>query len=752
MEKDSLNLFQDVDQGLRKDEPHKPAISPKMSHRHLHLSPGTSTLLENQGYIFIEDLESALSSNSLKQEAKEDLLANLLRLVSCIKGANVDWIEYYEGCEDGLHELFFVCPEFDGIDSENPLFSVNRKSFGNAGAMFEREGLKSFGELLDALRIGILPLPSGLGTKKLAAFWAQLLSLAKEARSDNSVLSRLAALHPLVSPVPNRNTSREEPEIISVLSEQARELTIGCLHLGPKTRKLIENGLSTIGDLASAPQSALLDIPGMGKATTKRIDGALTAIAESQSPDGSIDWEVYCEGMDIGLFPEEPHEGSFSQILAHLPAVLKDAFEACESEEDGIILASRIMAPPKERLSLEAVGDLFTEKVTRERVRQKEAKILTRLANALIHDDYANAPYRFRPEFSEPWKAAAEYFSKSDDDISFVDFVNGLEEAWSVPRREFANALPLVTAIITGELAVGKEFQSSVLFDTTPFTKGDHPIVDLPLKLLQVHKSAAVLQEQGLATVGEFLTAIKSGVLSASDTTHTRRVYDSIRMLAKCTYPDGLVDWWKYSDLTEVAFLPILDVNEPLCFLESVIPTTVSVLNSRKISAHAADVFTRRSSVALLDRPTTEALASDLGGFGSTIKRIETDLLGFLSDVYIGQNLAISTVHLSAAFLEHWAFVAECFKKADGDTSLAANMLAAGWDVEKEQITPYLPALVAIVTGYPMGRLHRYTKLQHADAQKTKHDIRDVPTIQEKEDVEEFAPQRIVLRGFRRGH
>ncbi|UWS78021.1 helix-hairpin-helix domain-containing protein [Phaeobacter sp. G2] len=747
-----MNFIQDTEQGLLKDKPHQLAIPTRMSHRHLHLSPGTSTLLESHGYFVLEDLESALSSATLQQEAKEALLANLLRLVSCVHGASVDWIEYYEGCDDGFHELFFVCPEFAGINSENPLFAVNRKSFGNAGVMFEREGLNSFGELLDALRIGISPLPSGLGAKKLAAFWKQLLSLAKDVRSDSSVLSRLAALHPLVSRHPKGAPSQEEPEITLVLSEQARRLTIGCLHLGPKTKKLMESGLETIGDLASAPQSALLDIPSMGKTTTNRIDRALTALAESQNPDGSIDWEAYCEGMDVGLFPEEPQKGSFSQILADLPAVLKSVFEICESEEDGIILVNRVMAPPKERLSLEAVSDLFVEKVTRERVRQKEAKILTRLANALIHDDYANASYRFRPEFSEPWKAAAEYFSESDDDISFIDFVNGLEKAWSVPRRDFASALPLVTAIVTGELAAGKEFQSSVLFDTTPFKKGDHPVVELPLKLLQVHKSAAALQEQGYATVGEFLTAIKSGTLSASDNSHTRRVYDSIRMLAKCTYPDGLVDWWKYTDLVEVALLPIFDVNDPLCFLESIIPTTASVLDSRKISAHAADVFTRRSSVALLDRPTTEALALDLGSYGSSIKRIETDLLSFLRDVYIGQNLSISTVHLSAAFLMHWAFVAECFEMADGDTSFASDLLATGWKIEKEQISPYLPAIVAIVTGYPMGRLGRYTKLWSADAQTAKHDIRGFPDIQEEEDVEDFAPQRILLRGFRRSH
>lgn len=223
-------------------------------------------------------------------------------------------------------------------------------------------------------------------------------------------------------------------------------------------------------------------------------------------------------------------------------------------------------------------------------------------------------------------------------------------------------------------------------------------------------------------------------------------------MLAKCIYPDGLVDWWKYTDLREVAFLPIYDDNDPLCFLKSILPTSVFALNSRKISAHAADVFTRRSSVALLDRPTTEALASTLGGHVSTIKRVETDLLSFLGDVYIGKNLTISTVHLSAAFLEHWALVAECFEDADGDTNLALEMPAKGWAIDKEKVSPYLPAIVAIVTGYPMDRLHRYTKFQSAEDSTVDSSLHDGASEQVDEEAEDFAPQRIVLRGFRRSH
>ncbi len=51
-----------------------------------------------------------------------------------------------------------------------------------------------------------------------------------------------------------------------------------------------------------------------------------------------------------------------------------------------------------------------------------------------------------------------------------------------------------------------------------------------------------------------------------------------------------------------------------------------------------------------------------------------------------------------------------------------------------------------------MGGLGRCTKLRLADAQTAEHDIRGFSAVQEEKDVEDFAPQRIVLRGFRRSH
>lgn len=727
------------------------AIPLKTSHRHLHLNPGTSSYLESKGCEHFEDLKVALSAPDFDHEIREEVVASLRKLVSLAKGENVDWLAYYSQISGGLREFYFLCPELEVLSEDNPGFAVNRRSFGNAGAMFERAGLSTFGALLSALRNGIDRPPAGLGKIKQQEFLDQLLSTAIALREGELSLNALAGQYP-IDTVSADGDGNDSTSRFDTLSFETRNLAIGSLHLGAKAKKLTEEGYDTVGRLASASNATLLNIPGMGQRSVDRIDNALSAILAAQEIDGTIDWDKFCCAVGVRLFPESSHSSDFADVLASLPAVLSEAFETCESVEDHLILTKRIMAAPKDRLTLEAVSELFQAKVTRERVRQKEAKILSRLARGLVADDYARAPYRFRGEFTQPWKLASAFFSTYDDDISFNDFVHGLEKAWGIPRREFSAVLPLITAIISGELPSGEDFRSAILFDTSHLRKGEFPVARLQLHMLQVKKSAAAMRKQGIGTVGGFLKAVTTGRIAVSDSSHTRKVYDNIRLLAKCTDRDGLMDWWRYAELSGVPFLPIEEVNDPRKFLDCIIPTSVSVLNSRQLSSRAAAIFSQRTAVHLRDRPTTEAMATRLGGLGVTIKMTESKLLKFLREVFVEKNVAIATVHLSAAFLEQWSFVEECFPHWEQDTDRVLVRLAEGWGLEQSAVAPFMPAIVAIISGYPLGRLARHHRLQKTEQQEPASI--DTTSDFEAHDAaaDEPIPQRIVLRGFRRQH
>ncbi len=707
--------------------------------------------MESIGCQNLEDFEAAFSVFEIDHEIREEVIASLRKLVASTNEKGVDWLRYYSQMKGGLRELYFLCPELDGLCEDNPGFAVNRRSFGNAGAMFERAGISTFGALLSALRNGIDHPPAGLGKIKQKEFLDQLLATAIALREGELSLNVLARRYPIYTASPD-DAASDETSRFDALNFEARNLAINNLHLGTKSIKLIEAGYDTVGKLASASNSTLLNIPGMGRRSVDRIDDALSAIVAAQEEDGTIDWDEFCSAVGVRLFPENEHSSDFAYVLGSLPEVLGEAFGTCESVEDHLILTKRIMAAPKERLTLEAVSELFEAKVTRERVRQKEAKILSRLARALVSDDFAKAPYRFRREFTQPWKVAAAFFSAYADDISFNDFVLGLEKAWGIPRRDFAAVLPLITAIISGELPSGEDFRSAILFDTSHFRKGEFPVARLQLRMLQLKKSAAAMGKQGIITVGSFLRAVTTGKISVSDSSHTRKVYKHIRLLAKCTDQDGLVDWWRYAELSGVPFLPIEDVDDPRKFLECIIPTSVSVLSSRQLSSRAAAIFSERTAVHLNDRPTAEVLANRLGGHGPTIKRIESELLKFLREVFVERHLAIATVHLKAAFLEQWTFVEDCFPAWEEDTDRVLARLAEGWGLDESEVAPFMPAIVAIITGYPLGRLARHHRLQKAAEQEPAFidTTFDLEALDAADD--EPVPQRIVLRGFRRQH
>ena len=414
----------------------KSGIASGTSIRHLHMDPAATDQVETLGCLEISDIANVLTNPELSAANRHELATCSFRLLGCVSGDGVDWLSYYQHPDFEPKGLYFNCMEFRELHPGNPAFSVNRASLGNAGAMLERAGIGTFGLLVEKLRDGIRDLPSGFGKVKLLELWGHLTKLAQEIRKNPELLQVLAIRHPITGTTGREFESLEETdpegnnEPPAILSSQIRALDLGVLHLGKKSDMLRKQGLITIGNVADYPRWKFLSLPSMGKTTVSRITAGLEALTKAQGPDGEVDWETYCDLMKLTLLPSQPLTGTFAQTIALLPLVIEETVLAGETDDNRIILENRIMKPPSERLTLEAVGELMPTRITRERVRQKEAMILRRLAASLVHGDYAKAPYHFRPEFTEPWRKAAEHFSSIEGDISLNDLITGLELAW----------------------------------------------------------------------------------------------------------------------------------------------------------------------------------------------------------------------------------------------------------------------------------------------------------------------------------
>lgn len=213
---------------------------------------------------------------------------------------------------------------------------------------------------------------------------------------------------------------------------------------------------------------------------------------------------------------------------------------------------------------------------------------------------------------------------------------------------------------------------------------------------------------------------------------------------------EGNVYWLNYALLAEVPVFPEDEPSSPQRFLQQIIPTAVAVLEARQLSAIAPQTFQLRTDKALQTRPTTEALALDFKVHAPSVKMVETKLLRFLHEVFLDRHLSIAKAHVRLEFLEFWSEVDKAFDEVNGEAELVKRVLAGRWGLDNDELEPQLPAIVSIMTGYPMGRLGRYTKIQSQTVPKP-NTIREHRTF-ENAQVEDILPQRVVLKGFRRTH
>ena len=720
------------------------------------MDPQVAEQLEELGCVYLSDISGLLATNELDDEISCTLIETSAALMACISDTNIDWLRFYERSDFGCHGLFFQCAEFSSVGLDTPSFAVNRASLGNAGAMLELAGLDDFTVLVRKLREGIRFPPPGMGNTKILELWQSLTKLAKSVRHDPSVLEQYSQRYPSYSSTSEQKLRTTDNQAVghqnsqNELSELALSLDIGVLHIGPKTEKFRGRGVFTVRKLLSISQKEILSWEGMGQSTTSRIQEGVEALKLAQTTEGDIDWETYCEQMQLTLLPKQILSQTMSETILLLSAVIKETVLAGETEENRLILENRIMKQPAERMTLEAISELMPVKITRERVRQKEEKILQRLASALIYNDYSRSPYHFRPEFTAPWNKAAEQFASSEDEISLTSLVEGLESAWGVSRDIFSEQLPLITAIITGDLASVDEFKRALPVEMPLLLQGSGLALELPLKRLQIGKAANSFAEDSINTVGDFINAIATGDVEIGENKASKTTHEQINMLAHCVEESGEINWPQYAQDAGVPDLPAYLIETPQNFLEAIIPTGISVLQARQLSARAPDIFKLRTTVGLANRPTTEVVAAEIGGFSSSIKLVETNLLKFLNEVFVEGNIALARAHVDEEFLSYWAIIDDVFTKFDGDVEHIVRNLCEKWGIAKEELNNYLPAIVAIMTGYPMGRLGRYSKvnLKTAPLPLRGHLLK----VQGSKEEHDFVPRMVSLRGFRRSH
>jgi hypothetical protein len=532
-----------------------------------------------------------------------------------------------------------------------------------------------------------------------------------------------------------------------VFHKDVSNLGVGTLHAGTKTKALEAAGYRTVGDLAAAGQSAWLALPGMGRSTVRKIEKALRSLYEAQNNDGHVDWDRYCAAIDIPLLPVENLVLDGNSFAAMVGITLGQLGQTLHDPVLQKIIADRISKPPHHRATLEDIGSSLPEPITRERVRQKEAKLLEALAAALVNDDYAHLDVHFRPEFAGYWKRAATNFADAEEDITFAALVDGLIETWGADRAILLEHLPLIATVITGEVMTTSAFGDATRLDPRLLTLSEDDRC-IPLRHLQIGRAARALRQRGLVTIGDLISRIRQGTVSRASGAHFRTAIAHLDHVVASLDEDQCFDQKTYLETIGVRVLPKDDPSGPKEFMRDLAANVSEILAANPPRMRSREIFVLRTARPMATRLTMEKTAEILDTHGPSVKREETDTLAWLNEVILGGDQSLAGIALRPVFVRIWHRINEVFDEANGDAELFQRFLATAFGINESDVEPAMPTMIAVLTGYPYGRLGRYTRMVPEPALE-EEDAADEAAEEVKTDT---LPVRIKLKGFRKNH
>lgn len=694
---------------------------------HLQLAPRANDGLRARGITTIRQALNFPSSNESAEFPYASDLFEAIRHVRMAEGPNgVDWRHYWQLRENRFHQLAASLREFDQLAEALADYAVDRRSLGNAGAMLQASGVRTFPQLVAGLRRGLGSV-RGIGRTKIAELFDRLSELTERLESGrlppfNRLTGIGGAVTDATADVPGQSAEMSRIPTRQ-LPDEVRRLPLSMLQLGPKSRWLQHAGIESIGDLADLGPTALRRIPVIGPWTVKSIERKLEELARS-SAKGHIDWRMFSEHSGLPLIPIEPLT-SASEMLARLPEIIEAIGPHLKDDSYRAILLQRLTKGPGIQLTLEALARRASPPVTRERIRQKEKKLLGQLAGALVWDADGRLGIQFHPTMLEFWHKAANEF-EGEDEIRFDQFIIRLSAVWRVEREALIRELPFIVAVVTGDPQLPASFRAGsrvdpVLFGLSSCTSA------VPLGSLRMGRLGVRLQTRGISTLGALVRAAADGLTNADISSVLTRVAASIG-------PDGSLDWGRYARDARLTAHPETapqDAGEFVAGFCSAVCTLLSRLHS---SDRRPTIFTLRTSRPVRSRPTLDAVSKILCTHGPTVKQEESRLLEELYDILIDRDFSAVPVWLDADWLRYVREAQVVFVHSGRDYAVFLSRLAETWQLSLEAAEQAGPALWAVLTGYPEGRARRKAASTRAS------------------DIIAVEPARIRLRGFRRLH
>jgi hypothetical protein len=681
---------------------------------HLQLSPRTTSALRRAGMITVADaIDAAESHNEFERSVGYELFDAVLQLRSSQVGGCVNWRLYWDQRNWRLHYLAASLPEFDRLAVLSGQLEVNQENLGNAGNLLLGAGVQDISTLIAGLRTVMDPVRS-LGRGKLRELFERLWVMASDPRLEEP--GQLAALPATPANCPVRVKLAE-------LIADDLAVPIEALQIGPLIQTLRSRGLKTVGDLIGADleaSPALTSLPGKH---VNHLRGRLDAL-ENACEDNKINWSRFAAATRLPLIPSQPIT-SPAEMLNSLKSVLDDVGGLLPDDTYRDILATRLTRRPGQQSTLEEIASRYRPRVTRERVRQKEAKLLRQLSKALIWGEAGPLGIMINPTLSRWWQEAVDEFT-ADDEIGYDEFVRRLAGVWNVELRQISAHLPFIVAVVTGAPQMSAPFRAGarlnpLLHAITAETAA------IPIARFRLGRAGRRLGERNVMSLGQLIKKHLTG-------DERGPVKTAIDSLSPFITETGAFDWKAYATDASLQPLPRKPPSDYPEFLDD-FRVTVGELVASIRTGRARQIFELRTARSIADRLTLAEAADRLKCHAPTVKREETLLLEELHDVVVEGEYGKTSFWLDRTWLGMCLEARNSYEAAHGDYARFLTSLERRWQVSRRQIEQAVPGLWAIFNGYPEGRRGR-RGVTEFDWTPTEQPI----------------PIKISLRGFRRVH
>lgn len=514
------------------------------------------------------------------------------------------------------------------------------------------------------------------------------------------------------------------------LSARAKARPVEVLRLGLKAKFLRQAGLSTIGHLQrEGVQIRLSRLAGVGPATAEVIRTRLSDLARSMDESGEPQWDAVAASWGYPVTPKWPL-ATGNVFVECVAEVIAGWIEAHDSEADRLILSERLVRSREGRLKLDELGKRLG--VTRERVRQREKKLLDGLCDALLADDQSRSPVQFSSDFRSWWERAASVLSETPS-LTWPGFVSGLERAWSVPAAQLTDILPLALAILTdgGQVVPPRTAIPARLLE--PLAPS---LLRTSIRSFPVGRALSDLEDAGCTSFGALLLAAmenrlpqgRSGEIGA-------RILTAV---AEAVNGEGDLDVSRLAAALRMPLIPEEPSPTGEVFLSVFDAAAELAVGLGRTSGRASEIWRLRTRHPAAIRPTLHEIAAQLGGRGPTVKREETLLLAALNAQLVDGERVNAGVIWRRDFLDWVAEAAAVREEASADFEEFIRRMSSRWMIDQAQLRGQAAGLWAVLSLYPSGR-RRPVRSPQATAPAASSEDAETAGV-------------IVLRGFRRVH